>query len=134
MDGIATAQTAIQVPVMDVQATPLDVPGFSSIGQEEHTLLVGDNKSTSAATSIGAGTARTRAIGHARHIVTCLLLHLNLVSIYIALLVVCLGHYEHRVTMGFTTFSTTVVPLLISTFQQVFGTVRTPSALPVYPC
>lgn len=62
---------------------------------------------------------------HKRHMVMCILLHTGLVVAHLVLVGVYTGHYENRANGPISTFSTTWLPLILTTGLQTIGTVST---------
>ena len=61
---------------------------------------------------------------HRRNVALCFTLHAGLVCIHMALWIVLSRHYERALTWDLTTFSKTLLPLIVTTASQTFGTVR----------
>ncbi|GJE99694.1 hypothetical protein PsYK624_159650 [Phanerochaete sordida] len=62
---------------------------------------------------------------HWRDAALCILLHVLLLLVHVALLVVFSRHYEHAATLSITHASTTWAPLVVGTIQQAFATIYT---------
>jgi hypothetical protein len=61
--------------------------------------------------------------GTRRRLFICVLLHLGLVGMHIALLLTVINHWEHRVTFSIETSRRLKIPLLVTALTQIAGTV-----------
>ena len=59
----------------------------------------------------------------------CTLVHILLVALHVALLVICVHHYEHSITADVTRFTTNWAPLVVNVVSQVVATVSIPCRL-----
>lgn len=72
--------------------------------------------------SLSSWPARYRGT-HPRRQYHCTVLHVVLVVAHIFLFVVYSRHFEHKISVDINTFSTTWLPLLVTTALQTLGTV-----------
>ncbi|EKM52091.1 uncharacterized protein PHACADRAFT_187439, partial [Phanerochaete carnosa HHB-10118-sp] len=98
--------------------SPLEKSSYAT--ENPRTLPLGDD------TPPGRGAQTPQKAGwsvYHVHALVCIALHLFLILVHIALLVVCLGHYERAISFALTPFTLEWYSLAATTLVQVFGTI-----------